>query len=75
MAGPERFAKRQILLAPRPRPYMHRGRRSYMALSDVALRCEAMSGLGATADIGRRYGLDRSVAFDPEPTSVDPNGL
>ena len=32
-----------------------------MALSDVALRCEAMSGLGATADIGRRYGLDGST--------------
>ena len=39
-----------------------------MALSDVSLRCKAMSGLGATADIGRRYGLDGSVAFDPERT-------
>ena len=28
-----------------------------MALSDVSLRCKAMSGLGATADIGRRYVL------------------
>ena len=36
-----------------------------MALSDVLLRCKAMSDLGATADIGRRYGLDGSVAFDP----------
>jgi hypothetical protein len=27
-----------------------------------------MSGLGATADIGRRYGLDGSVAFDPKQT-------
>ena len=36
-----------------------------MALSDVSQRCKAMSGLGATADIGRRYGLDGSVAFDP----------
>ncbi len=39
-----------------------------MALSDVSLRCKAMSGLGATADIGRRYGLDGSVAFDPQET-------
>jgi hypothetical protein len=27
-----------------------------------------MSGLGARADIGRRYGLDGSVAFDPFQT-------
>jgi hypothetical protein len=39
-----------------------------MALSDVSQRCKAMSGLGATADIGRRYGLDGSVAFDPTET-------
>ena len=29
-----------------------------------------MSGLGATADIGRRYGLDGSVAFDPKLPSL-----
>ncbi len=39
-----------------------------MALSDVSLRRKAVSGLGATADIGRRYGLDGSVAFDPSET-------
>ena len=42
-----------------------------MALSDVSLRCKAMSGLGATADIGRRNGLDGSVAFDPIRTLAD----
>jgi hypothetical protein len=36
-----------------------------MALSDVSQRCKATSDLGATADIGRPYGLDGSVAFDP----------
>ena len=36
-----------------------------MALSDVSQRCKAMSDLGATAGIGRPYGLDGSVAFDP----------
>ena len=36
-----------------------------MALNDVSPRCKAMSGLGATADIGRCHGLDGSVAFDP----------
>ena len=41
-----------------------------MALSDVSLRRKAMSGLGATADIGRRYGLDGSVAFDPKRSRV-----
>jgi hypothetical protein len=42
-----------------------------MALSDVSQRCKAMSDLGATADIGRRYGLDGSVAFDPkQPISL-----
>jgi hypothetical protein len=44
-----------------------------MALSDVSQRCKAMSDLGATADIGRRYGLDGSVAFDPTQTSA-PDG-
>ena len=39
-----------------------------MALSDVSQRCKAMSDLEATADIGRRYGLDGSVAFDPTAT-------
>ncbi len=37
-----------------------------MALCDVSQRCKATSDLGATADIGRRYGLDGSVAFDPQ---------
>jgi hypothetical protein len=37
---------------------------SLLALNDVSLRCKAMSGLGATADVGRRYRLDGSVAFD-----------
>ena len=46
--------------------------RLFMALSDVSLRRKAMSGLGATADIGRRYGLDGSVAFDPYPTLSAP---
>ena len=41
-----------------------------MALSDVSLRCKAMSGLGATADIGRRCGLGSSVAFDPNRKPV-----
>jgi hypothetical protein len=36
-----------------------------MALIDVSPRCKAMSGLGATADIGRRCGLNGLVAFDP----------
>ena len=31
---------------------------------DVSLRCKVMSGLGATADIAQRCGLDASVAFD-----------
>jgi hypothetical protein len=44
-----------------------------MALGDVLQRCKAMSDLGATADIGRRYGLDGSVAFDPTQTSA-PDG-
>jgi hypothetical protein len=34
-----------------------------VALSDVSQRCKATSDLGATADIGRRYGLDGSVAL------------
>ncbi len=29
-----------------------------------------MSGLGATADIGRRYALGGSVAFDPSATKL-----
>jgi hypothetical protein len=37
-----------------------------LALSDVSQRCKATSDLGAIADIGRPYGLDGSVAFDPE---------
>ena len=44
-----------------------------LALSDVSLPCKAMSGLGATADIGRRYGLDGSVAFDPFATWTERN--
>ena len=41
-----------------------------MALSDVSQRCKATSDLGgATVDIGRPYGLDRSVAFDPQRKS------
>ena len=35
-----------------------------MALIDVSLRCKGMSGLGTTADIRRRCGLNGSVAFD-----------
>ena len=45
-----------------------------MALSDVSLRGKAMSGLGATADIGLRYRLDGSVAFDPQQTSMVRSG-
>jgi hypothetical protein len=39
-----------------------------MAQSDVSQRCKAMSDLGPTADMRRRYGLDGSVAFEPEAT-------
>ena len=39
--------------------------KSDAALSDASLRRKTMFGLGATADIGRRYGLDGSVAIDP----------
>jgi hypothetical protein len=37
-----------------------------LALSRRAAAIKAMSDLGATADIGRRDGLDGSVAFDPK---------
>ena len=48
---------------------LHRRRRPYMALSDASPRCKTMSGLGATTDIGRRCGVDGSVANDPKATS------
>jgi hypothetical protein len=41
-----------------------------MALRVISLGCKAMSGLGATADIGRHYGLDGSVAFYPRRAFV-----
>jgi hypothetical protein len=40
-----------------------------MAQSDVSQCCNAMSDLGDTGDIGRRYGFDGSVAFDPKQKS------
>ena len=43
--------------------------RLFMAHRDILLRCVAMSGLGATADIARCCGLDGSVAFDPSATN------
>jgi hypothetical protein len=36
-----------------------------MAHRDVSQRCKVTSDLGATADIGRPYGLDGSVDFEP----------
>jgi hypothetical protein len=36
-----------------------------LAQSDVSQRCKAISDLGGTGDIGRRFGLDGSAAFDP----------
>ena len=48
---------------------LHRGRRPYMALSDISLRCKPMSGLGATTDIGRRCALDGSAALNSKRTN------
>jgi hypothetical protein len=39
-----------------------------MAQSDLSQRCKAMSDLGATADLGRHYWIDGSVAVDPTAT-------
>jgi hypothetical protein len=39
-----------------------------MAQSDPPQRCKAMSDLGGTGDIERRYELDGSVAFGPNRT-------
>jgi class 3 adenylate cyclase len=41
-----------------------------LAQSNVSQRCKAISDLGGIGDIGLRYGLDGSVAFDPERTKA-----
>ena len=56
------LAAKQLVPQPEPVCVDHV---AFAVVSDVSQRCKATSDLGTTADIGRRYGLDGSVAFDP----------